>query len=216
MSGNLQVSNGSGQNYIYSDDTALNIKFDNKVTNANEQRIYFNCQRGVIHQDSLPAYWTMEGNYTSAYSILEFRDSASSYAWQIHYRASTPATRSMAWYYYNGSAWDNLMYLDTSGNLYIKGTYGNISSIRFKDYVKPFNENVLDKVLAMKVRRFKFKNSEKELFGLIAEEMPKELQVLDGDGEVIGYNMSGLVIYLLKALQELYIELQKLKRGEAV
>ena len=95
------------------------------------------------------------------------------------------------------------------GDLWIAGTLTEASSIRFKENIREFNEHVLDKILNIAIKRFRRKDTKKEDFGLIAEELPEELITRDPETKkVIGYNLSRLVIYLLKALQELYYEVK--------
>jgi len=104
-----------------------------------------------------------------------------------------------------------MMYLTTSGNLWVRGSVTEASSLKWKENIRNFEEKVLEKIVKIPIRRFRRKDIGIEDIGIIAEELPEELRVYDNNGEVVGYNLSKLVIYLLKTIQELYYEIEKLK-----
>ena len=94
--------------------------------------------------------------------------------------------------------------------MYIHGNLTQGSSRRFKTNIRDFTDNVLEKVASIKVRRFK--KDGKDDFGVTAEELPEELIVRDvRTGEISGYNVTRLVVFLLKAIQELYIKVKRLE-----
>lgn len=125
----------------------------------------------------------------------------------------------------NGTA-DNdrkdILRVDWNGNTYAT-SYNNLSDIRLKKNVEDTDVKALDAVKAIRMRQFDWLNTgEHESIGVVADELEK----IDPDFATGGgYNKDGsinvktvdqtrLVYYLIKAVQELSAEVDKLKGGD--
>ena len=186
-----------------------------------------------IYSGDSVAVTELIGGSTAAYGSVIYKDRSGQTVniWEVDYRVSTPASRCMAWYWKDSSGnWYYRMYLTTSGDLYAY-SFKTISSVRLKENIRDFDESVLDRLSRIRIRRFRWKGEDREDIGIVADEIAEEFPELVSYGRVpiditkydpesdegtvyapAGYDLSRLVIYLLKALQELYNDYKQLKR----
>jgi hypothetical protein len=108
---------------------------------------------------------------------------------------------------------DRLLELTNAGNLTIKGTFTEQSSIRFKENIKPL-EPLLGKVEQLNPVTYNKIGVVEEEIGLIAEEVAElfpEVVTYNEDGQPQGVQYQRLSVILLKAVQELSNEVKELK-----
>ena len=108
---------------------------------------------------------------------------------------------------------DRLLELTNAGNLIIRGTFTEQSSIRFKENIKPL-EPALGKVEQLKPVTYNKIGVVEEEIGLIAEEVAElfpEVVTYNEEGLVSGVQYQRLSVILLKAVQELTERVNKLE-----
>ena len=102
----------------------------------------------------------------------------------------------------------------TSGSSTAFNTSG--SDLRLKKNIEDWNENVLDSFASIQPKEFHFNvqdDNEEKVKGYIAQDNVDkfpEAYPQDEDG-FYSYNPSGMVVYLMKAIQELKAEIETLK-----
>ena len=106
------------------------------------------------------------------------------------------------------------MYLTSTGNLTIAGTFTETSSIVYKENVMPIT-NALDAIMSLVGVTYDRKNgSSKNEAGLIAEDVDKILPNLvkhNDDGSAEGIQYTKLTAYLIEAIKTLKAEIDELK-----
>jgi hypothetical protein len=120
-------------------------------------------------------------------------------------------------------------YTNTSANvpnMYVGSAYefgrGTASSMRYKENINDWNESGINTILALKPKTFTYKeeyykNPERVILGLIAEEVAETCKYLadyeneDGSGEVENVRYAYIVVPLIKAIQEQQIQIQNLQ-----
>ena len=108
---------------------------------------------------------------------------------------------------------DRLLELTNAGNLTIRGTFTESSSIRFKENIKPL-EPALSKVEQLNPVTYNKIGVEEEEIGLIAEEVAElfpEVVTYNEEGQPQGIQYQRLSVILLKAVQELTERVNKLE-----
>jgi hypothetical protein len=120
-----------------------------------------------------------------------------------------------------GAITSRLQLIGSTGNMTITGSLtqnGSISDISLKENIKPV-ENGLDKIKKLNAVSFDWKKSDsilqlKEDYGFIAQEVekviPEIVRTNNDDKKAINYN--GITSVLVKAIQELKAEVDKLKQ----
>ena len=127
---------------------------------------------------------------------------------------NTPGTASttLAFHHWDGSAWDEELSLDASGNLTADGNVTAYSDERLKDNIQTL-ENGLDKV--NQLRGITYTRKEKENIGVVAQEVEKILPqiVLTADDEIgtKSVDYSRLTAVLIEAVKELSQKIEKLE-----
>lgn len=99
---------------------------------------------------------------------------------------------------------DRLLELSNSGNLTIRGTFTESSSIRFKENITPLDP-ALDKVNQLEAVSYNKIGADDREVGLIAEDVAElfpEVVTYNEEGQTQGLNYSRLSVILLKAMQE--------------
>ena len=113
---------------------------------------------------------------------------------------------------WNGSAWDQELTLDMSGNLTADGNVTAYSDERLKDNIQTL-ESGLDKV--NQLRGVTYLRDEKENIGVVAQEVEKILPqiVLTADDEMgtKSVDYSRLTAVLIEAVKELSQKIEKLE-----
>ena len=122
------------------------------------------------------------------------------------------ASTTFGFHLWNGSAWDQELSLDASGNLTADGNVTAYSDERLKDNIQTL-ENGLDKV--NQLRGITYTRKEKENIGVVAQEVEKILPeiVLTADDEIgtKSVDYSRLTAVLIEAVKELSAKLEKLE-----
>jgi hypothetical protein len=114
--------------------------------------------------------------------------------------------------FYNGNGL--VGYISTSGSTTTYSTSG--SDLRLKKNIEDWNENVLDSFASIQPKEFHFNvqdDNEEKVKGYIAQDNVDkfpEAYPQNEDG-FYSYNPSGMVVYLMKAIQELKAEIETLK-----
>jgi hypothetical protein len=108
---------------------------------------------------------------------------------------------------------DRLLELTNAGNLIIRGTFTEQSSIRFKENIQPL-EPALAKIEQLNPVTYTKITSQEEEIGLIAEEVAElfpEVVTYNENGQPQGIQYQRLSVILLKAVQELTERVNKLE-----
>ena len=122
------------------------------------------------------------------------------------------ASTSLAFHHWDGSAWNNEVEFDSSGNIVADGNITAYSDERLKSNIQTL-ESGLDKV--NKLRGVTYTRDEKENIGVIAQEVEKVLPevVITGNTEdkFKSVDYSRLTAVLIEAVKELSAKLEKLE-----
>tara|TARA_Y100000022_G_scaffold124581_1_gene107929 strand:- start:332 stop:1258 length:927 start_codon:yes stop_codon:yes gene_type:complete len=122
------------------------------------------------------------------------------------------ASQTLCFHSWNGSAWDQELTLDMSGNLTADGNITAYSDERLKSNIQTL-ESGLDKV--NKLRGVTYTRDEKENIGVIAQEVEKILPeiVLTAEDKMgtKSVDYSRLTAVLIEAVKELSAKLEKLE-----
>ncbi len=122
------------------------------------------------------------------------------------------ASTTLSFHHYDGSAWDEELSLDASGNLTADGNVTAYSDERLKDNIQTL-ENGLDKV--NQLRGITYTRKEKENIGVVAQEVEKILPqiVLTADDEMgtKSVDYSRLTAVLIEAVKELSAKVKELE-----
>ena len=122
------------------------------------------------------------------------------------------ASATLCFHSWNGSAWDQELTLDMSGNLTADGNVTAYSDERLKDNIQTL-ESGLDKV--NQLRGVTYLRDEKENIGVVAQEVEKILPqiVLTADDEMgtKSVDYSRLTAVLIEAVKELSQKIEKLE-----
>jgi hypothetical protein len=129
----------------------------------------------------------------------------------LHFASSTTSAKALIIFKNpNGTVGD----IRTSGSATAYNTSG--SDLRLKKNIEDWNENVLDSFASIQPKEFHFNvqdDNEEKVKGYIAQDNVDkfpEAYPQDEDG-FYSYNPSGMVVYLMKAIQELKAEIETLK-----
>jgi hypothetical protein len=113
----------------------------------------------------------------------------------------------------SNSTGTNLFYARNDGYLYSIGAWSG-SDIRLKENITDL-DNGLEKVLNLKARKFDLIDGLKNNYGFIAQELqeviPHAVSVFDEKDEMLAIRMDYIIPHLVKAIQELKAEIDKLK-----
>ena len=122
------------------------------------------------------------------------------------------ASTTLCFHLWNGSAWDQELTLDASGNLTADGNVTAYSDERLKDNIQTL-ESGLDKV--NQLRGVTYTRDEKENIGVVAQEVEKILPqiVLTADDEMgtKSVDYSRLTAVLIEAVKELSAKVKELE-----
>ena len=151
----------------------------------------------------------------TAGQYLQVAGSSSNY-WAIGSTGgnNTPGTASttLAFHHYNGSAWNNEVEFDSSGNIVADGNVTAYSDERLKSNIQTL-ESGLDKV--NQLRGVTYTKNEKENIGVIAQEVEKILPeiVVTGNTEqkLKSVDYGRLTAVLIEAVKELSQKIEKLE-----
>ena len=151
----------------------------------------------------------------TAGQYLQMAGSSSNY-WAIGSTGgnNTPGTASttLAFHHYNGSAWNNEVEFDSSGNIVADGNVTAYSDERLKSNIQTL-ESGLDKV--NQLRGVTYTKNEKENIGVIAQEVEKILPeiVVTGNTEqkLKSVDYGRLTAVLIEAVKELSQKIEKLE-----
>ena len=129
----------------------------------------------------------------------------------LHFASSTTSAKALIIFKNpNGTVGD----IRTSGSATAYNTSG--SDLRLKKNIEDWNENVLDSFASIQPKEFHFNvqdDNEEKVKGYIAQDNVDkfpEAYPQNEDG-FYSYNPSGMVVYLMKAIQELKAEIETLK-----
>lgn len=104
-----------------------------------------------------------------------------------------------------------------TGNLTVSGTVTELSSIAFKENVRPLTTPLTSISQLEGVAYDRRDGSQHNEIGLIAEEVYKiipELVTLDGQGRPYGIQYTKLTAYLIECIKDLNNQIAKLKKGQ--
>ncbi len=102
-------------------------------------------------------------------------------------------------------------YWDTAYGTFEGLAYSNVSKRELKKDIELFNKSALDLISETPVYSYRYKSdfdTEPKRVGLMYEEAPEEIMLLTG-----GIDIYGMASVLWKAVQELYSEIQSMKRS---
>ncbi len=149
--------------------------------------------------------------------------------------ANMPQHRGFNWRRYNQLGFPELlMTLDGNGNLTIAGSNYNTSDKRIKSQIMPMEDGIINKIILLQPKTYYRNNpafidnkiefiQDKQFaikdFGLIAQDVYEIFPELvykptDENIELWAVDYSKLTVFLTKALQEQYYEIQKLKQEQ--
>ena len=122
------------------------------------------------------------------------------------------ASTSLAFHHYDGSAWNNEVEFDSSGNIVADGNITAFSDVRLKDNIETI-ENGLAKV--NELRGVSYSKDNKKSIGVIAQEVEKVLPeiVITGKTEekLKSVDYGRLTAVLIEAVKELSARVKELE-----
>jgi hypothetical protein len=151
----------------------------------------------------------------TAGQYLQMKGSGSTY-WAIGSTGGTnepgTASTSLAFHHYDGSAWNNEVEFDSSGNIVADGNITAFSDVRLKDNIETI-ENGLAKV--NELRGVSYSKDNKKSIGVIAQEVEKVLPeiVITGKTEekLKSVDYGRLTAVLIEAVKELSARVKELE-----